>query len=264
MKKQIILVVLALLLAGCTKSGETVLSTSENHIEQHLESDSRSLYDYARYVNLDDEYSDAYKDYLCFRAGSYPVHAKLSEDSIESKNRIWIGNGYTMKVEFADDNIYSWTWDDEKCMETVLNKLEEGKKIYESVSLEDEELYKKYESEVFEENFFKDVMKSTSAVFEFYPSEPTKINYSLDLSDEQLSDLKDILHTATIDKTKDSMNASFTYTLSLFDRHGDYVFVITMDDDRKTMYVEDGMVESSTLKEFLNSLVDDINNATWE
>lgn len=264
MKKQIILVILALLLAGCTKSGETVLFTSENHIEQHLESDSRSFYDYARYVNLDDEYSDAYKDYLCFRAGSYPVHAKLSEDSIESKNRIWIGNGYTMKVEFADDNIYSWTWDDEKCMEMVLNKLEEGKKIYESVSLEDEELYKKYESEVFEENFFKDVMKSTSAVFDFYPSEPTKINYSLDLSDEQLSELKDILHTATIDKTKDSMNASFTYTLSLFDRHGDYVFVITMDDDRKTMYVEDGMVESSTLKEFLNSLADDINNATWE
>ena len=107
-------------------------------------------------------------------------------------------------------------------------------------------------------------MKSTSATFDFYPSEPTKINYSLDLSDEQLSELKDILHTATIDKTKDSMNASFTYTLSLFDRHGDYVFVITMDDDRKTMYVEDGMVESSTLKEFLNSLVDDINNATWE
>lgn len=264
MKKQIILVVLVLLLAGCTKSGETVLFTSENHIEQHLESDSRSLYDYARYVNLDDEYSDAYKDYLCFRAGSYPVHAKLSEDSIESKNRIWIGNGYTMKVEFADDNIYSWTWNDEKCMEMVLNKLEEGKKIYESVSLEDEELYKKYESEIFEENFFKDVMKSTSAVFDFYPSEPTKINYSLDLSDEQLSDLKDILHTATIDKTKDSMNASFTYTLSLFDRHGDYAFVITMDDDRKTMYVEDGMVESGTLKEFLNSLVDDINNATWE
>ena len=93
-------------------------------------------------------------------------------------------------------------------------------------------------------------MKSTSSVFEFYPSEPTNINYSLDLSDEQLSDLKDILHTATIDKTKDSMNASFTYTLSLFDRHGDYIFVITMDDDRKTMYVEDGMVESSTLKSF--------------
>lgn len=258
MKKQIILVALALLLSGCAKTAEAVPTTSSNtgsYIEQHLESDSKNLYDYARYVEIDDKYYDAYKDYLCFRSGSYPVCAKLSDESIESKNRIWIGNGYTMKIEFADDNIYEWTWNDDECRNAVIEALDNGKAVYESVLAEDESLYAKYKDEIFTDDFFRDVMKTESATFDYYPPYPSEQNFENKLSKSEIRKIKEILHTATIDKTQDSSKSTKTYTLSLYDRHGNYVFVIAMDDDKKTIYVEDGLVESKELNDFMNSLI---------
>lgn len=261
--------ILAIVLLGCSKiSTNTIVETEQvsafkENKESHLESESKSVYNYARYAKIDDAYEGAYKDYMCYLNGSYPVSAKLAEDFDKDICRVWNGNGYSITVEFHDDNKFFWEWKDEKIKTAVLKSLEEGKKEYERVVAEDEKLYKKYEDEVFEDSFFKDVMKTETAYFNYYPLFHTEENYSYTFTEDELINLKEILHKASIDRTKDSNKASFTYQIDLFDRHGDYVFVIAMDSDRETIYVEDGMVESNELKLFINEMIDELETTVW-
>lgn len=83
------------------------------------------------------------------------------------------------------------------------------------------------------------------------------IDYSVayyDLTDEQVSKVKDILSTATVDITKDSSFADFTTTLHMFDDSGAYVYVVALEADKETMYCEPGELKSENLSDYMEVL----------
>jgi hypothetical protein len=77
-----------------------------------------------------------------------------------------------------------------------------------------------------------------------------------DLTDEDLNAVKELLATSTVDTTVSSGDADFTTTLHMFDDVGNYVYVIALNEDDETMFIEPGQFHCDGLTDLLVSFRD--------
>lgn len=261
MKKFLVLIGLCLFLSGCTKTGDmngSKIATPNNipivdvsaYDESHTTDENDYLGDYIRYVET--EYKEAVTDYAMFKVGGYPLYAK-SYDAGESISR-YSGNGYEYTIKNNDEPVYYWKWTDDEVHEEVMAAIEKGKGIYNQLKQTEEALLEQHKDDAYEEDWFRNGVRTVKAELEYFPS-GEETSWKVDLSKEQIEKIKDILQRTKINPEVDPYQSDFRYTLSLYDSLGDYIFVVVMDSDKTTMYVEGGGCESLELKDMLNNII---------
>lgn len=103
---------------------------------------------------------------------------------------------------------------------------------------------------------FLDTYKNTQkAHIEFCNPGDYEMRYYT-LNEEELSKFMDLMSKASLDRNVSSAMADFTYTLHLFDEEDKYVYVIAVDSDKESMYIEAGGLNCDGLAEFIVSLSD--------
>ena len=76
------------------------------------------------------------------------------------------------------------------------------------------------------------------------------------LTEDELASFMKLMEGANLDREKSSVLADFTYTLHLFDEDDNYVYVIAVDEDKKSMCLQPGGLECDGLAEFIVGLSD--------
>lgn len=259
MKKILVLMVACFIISGCAKTDTTdeltathsnVAMTDLSSYESHTADDNEYLGDYIRYAKT--EYDEAMMDYAMYKVGGYPVYAKSYDGGTEISS--YTGNGYEYVIRLEAEPIFYWKWTDESIKKNVMSAIECGKNIYDSLQQKEEELLEQYKDDVFTDKWFLNGMRTVTAELEYFPTDMGQ-SWKVKLSEEQVEKIKDILHRVDINPDIDPYQSDFRYTLSLYDSLGDYIFVIAMDTDKTSMYVERGGCESSELNTMLNNII---------
>jgi len=128
---------------------------------------------------------------------------------------------------------------------------EDGLDEYSSLDM-DSVFYQKY-TEKAAIDFVSRFDKATFAHLEYCRPDDWKMLY-YDLNEQELSTIKHFLSMAQVDLSKNSGNADFTYTIHLFDEEGNYVYVVALNKDKKSMYVEPGGLVCDGLADLMVSL----------
>ena len=104
-------------------------------------------------------------------------------------------------------------------------------------------------------DYIKDIDKAVSAHFEYCRPDDWKM-LSCDLTEQELDKVKEFIKDASVDVSKNSGYSDFTYTIHLFDEQGKYVYVIALNADKESLYVEPGGLVCDGLADYMLSFVD--------
>lgn len=135
-------------------------------------------------------------------------------------------------------------------LETIIQ--EENTSSYTDDTLNDDTLdeARKVYSEVEAKDYLNNCLNTDTAVFKYYDSTNDK-EYVYYLSKSDINQLTNLLINSNVDTTKNSLNADFTYTVHMYDKEGNYVYVVAIDKDEKTTYYEPGLIDNSELTNYI-------------
>lgn len=113
---------------------------------------------------------------------------------------------------------------------------------------EDRKVYSEKEAK----DYLNNCINTDTAVFKYYDSTNDK-EYVYYLSKSDIDKLTNLLISSNVDITKNSLNSDFTYTVHMYDKEGNYVYVVSIDNDEKTTYYEPGLIDNSELTHYIMS-----------
>lgn len=99
-------------------------------------------------------------------------------------------------------------------------------------------------------NYLERCSNADTAVYHYYDE---LVYY---LSNEELDSLKKLILESDVDVNKNPFDADFSSTLHMFDKEGNYVYVIAVNLDKKTTYFEPGEIKNESLTAFIMSFYD--------
>lgn len=138
-------------------------------------------------------------------------------------------------------------------LEATIQELENTTSSEEEVDNEEmlDEARKLY-SDKEAKDYLTNCLNTDTAVFKYYDNMSDK-EYVYYLSESDIDNLTNLLIHSNVDTTKNSLNADFTYTVHMYDREGNYVYVVSVDKDEKTTYYEPGLIDNSDLTNYIMS-----------
>lgn len=138
-------------------------------------------------------------------------------------------------------------------LEATIQELENTTSSEEEVDNEEmlDEARKVY-SDKEAKDYLNNCLNTDTAVFKYYDNTSDK-EYVYYLSESDIDNLTNLLIHSNVDTTKNSLNADFTYTVHMYDREGNYVYVVSVDKDEKTTYYEPGLIDNNDLTHYIMS-----------
>ena len=125
----------------------------------------------------------------------------------------------------------------------------------------DESLKKAFISEA--NSFLKTADNAMNARIEYCNPNDYRMSY-YKLTDEELKNIKDMLKNAYVNIEKPSYLADFRTALHMFDTNEEYVYVISLNSDNKTMYCQYGELICDGLADYLASFINKTEIESWE